>query len=80
MEISKVGVVGCGLMGHGIAQICAQAGWEINQSTGDLVWIVAKIQRAASGRDATFDHWILNRTIEQQRNRGDQITQVVPHD
>ena len=29
MEISKVGVVGAGLMGHGIAQICAQAGWEV---------------------------------------------------
>ena len=29
MEISKVGVVGCGLMGHGIAQICAQQGWDV---------------------------------------------------
>ena len=29
MDIEKVGVVGCGLMGHGIAQICAQAGWEV---------------------------------------------------
>ena len=29
MAISKVGVVGCGLMGHGIAQICAQAGWDV---------------------------------------------------
>ncbi|HZJ29210.1 MAG TPA: 3-hydroxyacyl-CoA dehydrogenase NAD-binding domain-containing protein, partial [Solirubrobacterales bacterium] len=29
MEIEKVGVVGCGLMGHGIAQICAQAGWQV---------------------------------------------------
>jgi 3-hydroxybutyryl-CoA dehydrogenase len=29
VEIQKVGVVGCGLMGHGIAQICAQAGWEV---------------------------------------------------
>jgi 3-hydroxybutyryl-CoA dehydrogenase len=29
MEISKVGVLGCGLMGHGIAQICAQAGWDV---------------------------------------------------
>ena len=28
-EIEKVGVVGCGLMGHGIAQICAQAGWQV---------------------------------------------------
>jgi 3-hydroxybutyryl-CoA dehydrogenase len=29
MEINKVGVIGCGLMGHGIAQICAQAGWDV---------------------------------------------------
>ena len=29
MEIKKVGVLGCGLMGHGIAQICAQAGWDV---------------------------------------------------
>jgi 3-hydroxybutyryl-CoA dehydrogenase len=29
MEIQEVGVVGCGLMGHGIAQICAQAGWDV---------------------------------------------------
>jgi 3-hydroxybutyryl-CoA dehydrogenase len=28
-EIRKVGVVGCGLMGHGISQICAQAGWDV---------------------------------------------------
>ena len=28
-EITKVGVVGCGLMGHGIAQICAQADWDV---------------------------------------------------
>jgi 3-hydroxybutyryl-CoA dehydrogenase len=29
MEINKVGVVGCGLMGHGIAQIAAEAGWDV---------------------------------------------------
>ncbi|MGI8461362.1 MAG: 3-hydroxyacyl-CoA dehydrogenase family protein, partial [Solirubrobacterales bacterium] len=29
MEIGNVGVLGCGLMGHGIAQICAQAGWQV---------------------------------------------------
>ena len=29
MEIERVGVVGCGLMGHGIAQVCAQAGWDV---------------------------------------------------
>ncbi|HED64464.1 MAG TPA: 3-hydroxybutyryl-CoA dehydrogenase, partial [Planctomycetes bacterium] len=29
MEIKKVGVVGCGLMGHGIVQVAAQAGCEV---------------------------------------------------
>jgi 3-hydroxybutyryl-CoA dehydrogenase len=28
-DISKIGVVGCGLMGHGIAQVAAQAGYEV---------------------------------------------------
>jgi 3-hydroxybutyryl-CoA dehydrogenase len=29
MEIKKVGVVGCGTMGAGIAQLCAQSGYEV---------------------------------------------------
>ena len=29
MEIKTVGVVGCGLMGSGIAQVCAQAGYQV---------------------------------------------------
>ncbi|MFQ5601106.1 MAG: 3-hydroxyacyl-CoA dehydrogenase NAD-binding domain-containing protein, partial [Candidatus Krumholzibacteriia bacterium] len=28
MAIEKVGVVGCGLMGSGIAQVCATSGYE----------------------------------------------------
>ena len=28
LTISKVGIVGCGLMGSGIAQTCAQSGYE----------------------------------------------------
>ncbi|MGI9019775.1 MAG: 3-hydroxyacyl-CoA dehydrogenase family protein [Solirubrobacterales bacterium] len=48
MEIEKVGVLGCGLMGHGIAQICAQAGWtvvvrEVDQ--GKLDAGLAKIEK-----------------------------------
>lgn len=40
MEIRKVGVIGCGLMGGGIAQTCAQAGYttvvrEVNQQLLD---------------------------------------------
>jgi 3-hydroxybutyryl-CoA dehydrogenase len=29
MDIKKVGVVGCGLMGSGIAQVCAEAGYDV---------------------------------------------------
>ena len=29
MEISKVGVLGAGLMGHGIAQVAAQSGYDV---------------------------------------------------
>jgi len=29
MEIKKVGIVGCGLMGSGIAQVCAQSGYQV---------------------------------------------------
>ena len=29
MEIKKVGVVGCGLMGSGISQVCAQSGYQV---------------------------------------------------
>ena len=29
MEIKRVGVVGCGVMGTGITQLCAQSGYEV---------------------------------------------------
>ncbi len=29
MEIKKVGIVGCGIMGHGIAIVCAQSGYQV---------------------------------------------------
>src|SRR3954462_10392045 len=29
MEIKKVGVLGCGLMGHGITQVSAHAGYDV---------------------------------------------------
>ena len=29
MDIKKVGVAGLGLMGHGIAQVAAQAGYDV---------------------------------------------------
>ena len=39
MEIKKVGVVGCGIMGSGIAQICAQSGYQVlvSETSNDLL-------------------------------------------
>jgi 3-hydroxybutyryl-CoA dehydrogenase len=39
MAIQKVGVVGCGLMGSGIAQVCSQAGFPtvVREVSGELV-------------------------------------------
>ncbi|MFC1867089.1 3-hydroxyacyl-CoA dehydrogenase family protein [Thermodesulfobacteriota bacterium] len=39
MAIEKVGIVGCGLMGSGIAQVCAQSGYEVvvSESNEDLL-------------------------------------------
>jgi 3-hydroxybutyryl-CoA dehydrogenase len=48
MAIERVGMVGCGLMGHGIAQICAQAGWEVvvrEADHGRLDEGIAKIEK-----------------------------------
>jgi 3-hydroxybutyryl-CoA dehydrogenase len=48
MEIDKVGVLGCGLMGHGIAQICAQAGWDVvvrEADQGQLDKGIGKIEK-----------------------------------
>lgn len=39
MEIKKVGVVGCGLMGSGIAQVCAQAGYEVTVSETEQAYL-----------------------------------------
>src|SRR3954453_8059821 len=48
MELNRVGVLGAGLMGHGIAQICAQAGWDVvvrEVDQGRLDSGIAKIEK-----------------------------------
>jgi 3-hydroxybutyryl-CoA dehydrogenase len=39
MEIKKVGVLGCGLMGSGIAQVCAMAGFDVTSLEIDQKFI-----------------------------------------
>ena len=58
MAISKVGVVGCGLMGHGISQICAQAGWDV---------VVREEDRAALDKGMGKIEKQLSRAVEKGR-------------
>ncbi len=79
MEISKVGVVGCGLMGHGITQICAQAGWdvvvrEVNQDRldGGIGKIEKQLARAVEkGRASQEDADAVRTRIEPTLDYGD---------
>ena len=58
MAISKVGVLGCGLMGHGISQICAQVGWEV---------VVREIDQAALDKGLGKIEKQLARAVEKGR-------------
>ena len=58
MKIRKVGVVGCGFMGAGIAQICAQSGYE--------VMITDTCEQILSKGIATIEYY-LSRGVEKGR-------------
>jgi 3-hydroxybutyryl-CoA dehydrogenase len=58
MEIKKVGVVGCGFMGAGIVQVCAQSGYDV---------MVAEInEQILSSGMATIEYY-LGRGVEKGR-------------
>jgi 3-hydroxybutyryl-CoA dehydrogenase len=70
MVIERVGVVGCGLMGSGIAEVCARAGLDVvvreaspEAAEAGLARISTSLDRATragklddAGRDATLEH------------------------
>ncbi len=58
MEIKKVGVVGCGQMGGGIAQVCAQAGCDVRVTEAND----ALLQKGLAGIKS-----ILGRNVEKGR-------------
>lgn len=56
MEIKKVGVVGCGSMGAGIAQLCAQSGFQV---------VVSEINDEFLKRGMGFIDKVLSRSVEK---------------
>jgi len=58
MAIQKVGVIGCGLMGHGIAQVAAQAGCEV---------IVREAEQGALDKGLGRIHKSLAKLVEKEK-------------
>src|SRR5882672_1227103 len=78
MEIKKVGVLGCGLMGAGIAQVAASAGFEtvVREVSDDL------IQRGFAGIEKSLAKFAEKGAItgEQQQGIRDRLTGTTTFD
>lgn len=71
MEIKKVGVVGCGSMGNGIVQICAQSGYQV---------VVSEVNDALLNKGlALIDHF-LTKSVEKgkisQHDRDSALSRI----
>jgi 3-hydroxybutyryl-CoA dehydrogenase len=67
MDIKKVGVVGCGLMGHGIAQVSAQAGYEV---------VVREVSQEKLDTGLGKIHGQLKRAVDKGRMEQSQADEV----
>ena len=61
MDINRVGVIGCGLMGAGIAQVAAQAGYEtiVRELNGEL------LEKGLGHISAFLDKGVAKRKLSQ---------------
>ena len=58
MEIKRVGVIGCGQMGGGIAQVCAQSGYQV---------IVSEVNAELLNKGLAKIDSVLTRAVEKER-------------
>jgi 3-hydroxybutyryl-CoA dehydrogenase len=58
MEIKKVGVVGCGFMGSGIAQVCAQSGYQV---------VVSEINDELLNKGLASINSFLTKSVEKEK-------------
>jgi len=68
MQIQNVGVVGCGLMGSGIAQIAAQAGMSVH---------VLEVDDAACSKGRSKIEGFLGKAVERGKMTADQVKEIV---
>jgi 3-hydroxybutyryl-CoA dehydrogenase len=68
MEIKKVGVIGCGQMGGGIVQTCAQAGFDVK---------VTEVNEAFLEKGMNAIKSILGRNVEKGRMTKDEMDSVL---
>jgi len=68
MEIKKVGVIGCGQMGGGIVQTCAQAGFDVK---------VTEVSEAFLEKGMNAIKSILGRNVEKGRMTKDEMDSVL---
>ena len=70
MEIKKVGVIGCGQMGGGIAQVCAQAGLDVKVTDATQVFLDKGMNNLKAG---------LSRLVEKGRMPKAQMDEILSH-
>jgi len=56
MQIKKVGVVGCGFMGSGITQVCAQSGYQV---------VVSEVNDELLNKGLTIINYYLTRSVQK---------------
>jgi 3-hydroxybutyryl-CoA dehydrogenase len=68
MEIKTVGVVGCGLMGSGIAQVCAEAGYQVR---------VREVDEAALAKGLGKIEGFLKKGVEKGKVTAERMGEVL---
>jgi len=93
MEINKVGVVGCGFMGAGIVQVCAQSGYEVtvteiseqilSQGMATIEYYLSRAMDkgriSQQDKDLTRARIKASVTLEDQNDR-DLVIEAIPED
>ena len=77
--IRKIGVIGAGQMGHGIAHVCALAGYEVKLADVNEAQLVAAIRQREPALEIPVDRApVLHRLERHEERRGRDQGQESP--